>query len=122
MAENSDAIHCCLEHWKFDDDGQPFSKTAWARLANFCMYVRMTLHAFKVCCASLVGEKVVGLKPNQHDRLLRPVNCYRKGKASHKWSPAKSSSQDVLHVGLEQLGSLHVVLHMLCVTGVFVGK
>ena len=29
------------------------------------------------------------------------------------WSPAKSGSWDMLHVGLEHVGSLHVILHIL---------
>ena len=45
----------------------------------------------------------------------RPVIGYRKGGATPicTWSPAKSGSWDMLHVGLEHVGSLHAILHML---------
>ena len=45
----------------------------------------------------------------------RPVDGYRKGGATPicTWSPAKSGSWDMLHVGLEHVGSLHAILHML---------
>ena len=33
----------------------------------------------------------------------------------YTWIPANSGSWDMLHVGLEHVGSLHVILHMLCV-------
>ena len=44
----------------------------------------------------------------------RPVDGYRKGGATPMctWSPAKSGSWDMLHVGLEHVGSLHAILHM----------
>ena len=45
----------------------------------------------------------------------RPVDGYRKGGATPicTWSPAQSGSWDMLHVGLEHVGSLHAILHML---------
>ena len=45
----------------------------------------------------------------------RPVDGYRKGGATPicTWSPAKSGGWDMLHVGLEHVGSLHAILHML---------
>ena len=45
----------------------------------------------------------------------RPVDGYRKGGATPicTWSPAKSGSWDMLHVGLGHVGSLHAILHML---------
>ena len=47
--------------------------------------------------------------------IVAPVDGYRKGGATPicTWSPAKSGSWDMLHVGLEHVGSLHAILHML---------
>ena len=54
----------------------------------------------------------------------RPVDGYRKGGTTpiRIWSPAQSGSWDMLHVGLEHVGSLHAILHMLCVTSLMVAK
>ena len=43
----------------------------------------------------------------------RPVDGYRKGGATPicTWNPAKSGGWDMLHVGLEHVGSLHAILH-----------
>ena len=45
----------------------------------------------------------------------RHVDGYRKGGATPIciWSSAQSGSWDILHVGLEHVGSLHAILHML---------
>ena len=45
----------------------------------------------------------------------RPVDGYRKGGATLIciWSPAQSGSWNMLYVGLEHVGSLHAILHML---------
>ena len=40
----------------------------------------------------------------------------------YTWSPAQSGSWDMLHVGLEHVGSLHAILHMLRVTSLMVAK
>ena len=46
---------------------------------------------------------------------FRPVDGYRKGRATPIciWNPAQSGSSDMLHVGLEHVGLLHAILHML---------
>ena len=53
-----------------------------------------------------------------------PVNGYRKDGATPIciWSPVQSGSWDMLYVGLEHVGSLHTILHMLWVTGLMVVK
>ena len=53
----------------------------------------------------------------------RPVDGYRKGGATpiYTWSPAQSGSLDMLHVGLEHVGSLHAIVHMLWVTSSIYG-
>ena len=79
----------------------------------------MSMHFIMICSYLLVIRGVPSLIIIQAQVSVRiksrPVDGYRKGGATPicTWSPAQSGSWDMLHVGLEHVGSLHVILHML---------
>ena len=133
-------VHCTLSQWK--QDHWFFSNSSLEALVCVWYTVQSTIklsyivpsymdtvwaciwHCFvKIYLLAIWGVSSLIIAQPQVSALLKSwsVDGYWKGGASRicTWSP---SSWDMLHVGLEHVGSLNAILHILWVTGLIVAR